>query len=474
MKKTIIWFRNDLRLKDNPALYNAAQRGMIIPVYIFDDETAAKWKIGSASKWWLHKSLVALAADFAALGISLILLKGSPQEILEKLLVKSGADAVFWNRRYEPYFIKEDAAIKRALEELGVQVQSFKASLLFEPWEIKNKQGDNYKVFTPFWNYCLSLPQPDEPLAIPKLRPIAVNIKSDHIDSFQLLPKKPDWSGGLAAEWQPGENGAITLLNYFLDNSINNYANGRDIPALGSTSKLSAYLHFGEISPRQIWYCVHFNAQINSNANERHNLQKFLAEIGWREFSYNLLYHYPGLPDKPFNTKFANFPWQEDSKNLHLWQQGQTGYPIVDAGMRQLWQTGYMHNRVRMIVASFLTKHLLINWQEGAKWFWDTLVDADLASNSVGWQWVAGCGADAAPYFRIFNPVLQGKKFDPNGDYVRKWIPQLAHIDNKYSHCPWELGKTIKNYPAPIVDHAQARQRAMKAYNPKTASVLIP
>lgn len=464
MQKTIVWLRSDLRLKDNPALHEAATRGDVIPVYIMDDKTPLGWKIGGASKWWLHHSLVSLAADFKSLGVNLILRRGNPYEVLEDLLAESKADAVFWSRCYELHSIKRDTDIKKSLEESGIEVQSFNASLLFESWEIKNKQGGNYKVFTPFWKYCLSLPQPNEPLAAPKFKSSNIGIKSDKIESWGLLPKNPDWSGGLAEKWQPGEAGAISLLNHFLNNSINHYSNGRDIPALGSTSNLSPYLHFGEISPRQIWHSVHFDAELNSNAHERHNLQKFLAEIGWREFSYHLLYYYPDLPTKPFNQKFEDFPWRKDDESLRLWQQGKTGYPIVDAGMRQLWQTGYMHNRVRMIVASFLTKHLLIHWHEGAKWFWDTLVDADLASNSASWQWVAGCGADAAPYFRIFNPVLQGKKFDPDGEYVRKWVPELVHLDNKHIHSPWELGKTIENYPSPIVDHAHARQRAMQAY----------
>jgi len=465
MQKTIIWLRNDLRLKDNPALYEAAEHGIVIPVYIFDNKTQNDWKLGGASKWWLHHSLVSLAKDFKKFGINLIIRSGNPKEILGKLLIESVADAIFWNRCYEPDSIKRDTDIKKSLEESGIKVKSFNASLLFEPWEIKNQQGNNYKVFTPFWKHCLSLPQQSEPLSEPKFKPTDIALKSDNIESLQLLPKNPDWSGGLAEKWQPGEAGAILLLNHFLDNSINNYSNGRDIPALGSTSTLSPHLHFGEISPRQIWHAVNFHAEINSSPKERHNLQKFMAEIGWREFSYNLLYYYPDFATQPFNKKFAYFPWLEDAENLRLWQQGKTGYPIVDAGMRQLWHTGYMHNRVRMIVASFLTKHLMIHWHEGAKWFWDTLVDADLASNSAGWQWVAGCGADAAPYFRIFNPVLQGKKFDPDGEYVRKWVPELANIDRKYIHSPWESPKIIRNYPSPIVDHAYARDRAMQAYN---------
>lgn len=464
MHRTIVWLRNDLRLQDNPALHKAATRGVVIPVYIFDN-TQREWQIGSASKWWLHHSLKSLASDFKQLGINLIIRSGNPPEILEKLISETAANAVFFNRHYEPLSLKRDAEIKKSLENASIEVQSFNASLLYDPWEIKNKQGGNYKVFTPFWKHCLTLQQPNEPLETPKFKPVDITIRSDTIESLNLLPFNPDWSGGLAEKWRPGERSAIELLNYFLDNSINNYSNGRDIPSLGSTSNLSPHLHFGEISPRQIWNSVNFQSNIGSDICKNHNLEKFLAELGWREFSYNLLYYYPDLPTQPFNKKFNNFPWHENDEKLRLWQQGKTGYPIVDAGMRQLWHTGYMHNRVRMIVASFLTKHLLINWQEGAKWFWDTLVDANLASNSASWQWVAGCGADAAPYYRIFNPVLQSKKFDSNGEYIKKWIPQLAHIDSKHIHAPWEMGKTIKNYPPPIIDHAYARQRAIQAYN---------
>lgn len=465
MAKSIYWIRNDFRLSDNPALTHAAAKGELIPVYILDDETPQKWKMGGASRWWLHYSILSLAEDYKKHGVNLILRKGNPLTILNSLIKETNAVSVFWNRCYEPFSIKRDTEIKKQLEAASIEVKSFNGSLLFEPWEVKNKQGSNFKVFTPFWKHCLSIAKHDVPLKIPQMQKSSMNITSDDIASYKLLPTKPNWATGIAESWNVSENEAFSLLDLFLGENINNYSNGRDIPAQNSTSKLSPYLHFGQISPRQIWHSAHFRAEIDIDAKGRQNLSKFMAELGWREFAYNLLYHYPEFDRAPFNEKFTSFPWEDNAKMLEKWQKGQTGYPIVDAGMRQLWQTGYMHNRVRMIVASFLTKHLLISWQRGAEWFWDTLVDADLANNTAGWQWVAGCGADAAPYFRIFNPVLQGEKFDSNSDYVRKWVPELSSLENKYIHCPWKSPVTVKNYPFPIIDHDNARKRAMAAYN---------
>jgi deoxyribodipyrimidine photo-lyase len=426
MTKTIVWFRNDLRLQDNPALCAAAERGEVIPVYIIDNAAAGQWAMGGASRWWLHHSLAALTKDFKKHGVSFIVRTGDSQTVLQDLLQKTNADAVYWNRRYEPWAIAQDKKIKEVLTETENSVKSFKAALLHEPWEIQNKQGSYFKVFTPFWKHCLSISNPDVPLPVPKLQ------ASTHGLTSESLPADPQWSTKLKNYWNPGEKNGWQRLEEFLENDIIHYAASRDYPLKNSTSRLSPHLHFGEISPRQIWYAARFLPAT-----------KFMSEIGWREFSYHLLYHYPDLPEKPFRTEFNRFPWKIDQAALIAWQRGETGYPLVDAGMRELWHTGYMHNRVRMIAASFLTKHLLIPWQLGAAWFWDTLVDADLSNNSASWQWVAGSGVDASPYFRIFNPIIQAKKFDPEGVYIRQWVSE--------------------NIP-PIIEHAYARERALEAY----------
>lgn len=462
-KKAIFWFRNDLRLADNPALVAAAEYGEIIPVYILDDETAGQWKIGGASRWWLHHSLQSLSNDISKHHSGLIIRCGESQKILDELLEKTDASAIFWNRRYEPWGIEQDKTIKQTFKDRGLTVESSNGSLLFEPWEVSTKSGEYYKVFTPFWKQCRQLPPPSTPLAVPQFTKNDYSSLSESLDEILPLPTKPDWAGGLRDTWQTGEKAAQERLDEFLNNAIADYANGRDFPMRESTSCLSPYLHFGEISPRQIWHAV-AHLQDEGSVSEK-NASKFLAELGWREFSYNLLYHFPELPESPFRPEFSKFPWHENSEALERWQKGQTGYPIVDAGMRELWHTGIMHNRIRMVVASFLTKHLLLPWQEGAKWFWDTLVDADLASNSASWQWVAGCGADAAPYFRIFNPIIQGKKFDPDAGYIRKWVPEVAHLPDNLIYTPWEYDEPIKGYPSPLVDHDTARKRALTAYD---------
>ena len=462
--KIIVWFRQDLRLKDNPALHQAAQDGLVIPLYILDDITPGDWKIGGASRWWLHNSLDSLENDLKKSGTKLILRHGRADEILPKIIKETGADAVYWNRCYEPFNIARDKKLK---ETLSAKCKSFNGSLLHEPWEIKNKQGGFFKVYTPFWKHCLSLSAPRSPLPLPKTLKNELNIKSDRLADWKLLPTKPNWAKGFTDHWHPGENGAAKQLTIFLDGAIENYSNGRDMPGISGTSKISPHLHFGEISPNQVWHAANFTKNARAGDNGSKNLDKFLAEIGWREFAHHLLYHFPEFPEKPFNNKFNKFPWEHDEKLFDAWKAGKTGYPIVDAGMRQLWQTGWMHNRVRMIVASFLTKHLLISWQDGAKWFWDTLVDADLANNSAGWQWVAGCGADAAPYFRVFNPILQGEKFDPNGEYVRKYIPELSFVPNSHIHKPWEwpeFNPVRLQYPLPVIDHQKGRQGALNAY----------
>ncbi len=460
MPRTIVWFRQDLRIKDNPALFEAAQRGEVVPVYILDTSTRNKLPLGEASKWWLHKSLKSLRES----GVPLIIEQGNLLPILERILKQTESDAIYWNRCYEPHAIARDKKIKKELE----CTQSFNGSLLFEPWTIQTKSADFYKVFTPFWKACLASPDPRDTLSQPKLK-WADNLPTGlAIEDLELLPQNPNWAEGFDNYWKPGEQGAYQKLTDFLENKLHNYDKGRDLPAEDWTSKLSPHLHWGEISPNQVWEAVNRS----SNPSDK-NTQRFLAELGWREFSYNLLYHFPDLPENPFQKKFSVFPWHDDEKLLRAWENGLTGFPLVDAGMRELWSTGYMHNRVRMIVASLLTKHCLIPWQQGSAWFWDTLVDADLANNSASWQWVAGCGADAAPFFRIFNPVTQSKKFDPQGDYIRRWVPELKHFSDKDVHTPWAVSEdtqkecrcTIgKDYPHPIVDLDVGRVRALQAY----------
>lgn len=462
---TIVWFRQDLRLSDNPALHEAAQLGDVLPLYILDETGDGYAQIGAASRWWLHHSLKALEKDLGGL----VLRKGDPQEILLQLAENAGAERVFWNRCYEPHAIKRDKAIKAALSDVGVEVQSFNASLLHEPWEVETGSGEPYKVFTPFWRNIRTR-DPGKPLQRPHKLDLA-SAKSDKLNDWTLTPSKPDWAKGWLDLWTPGENGARTRLDNFLRSRLKDYAADRDLPAEDATSRLSPHLHFGEISPRQIWARAHSTAEHHPELSKC--ADKFLSELAWRDFSYHLLYHWPTLPSKNWKSDFDDFPWRASSKDLDAWRKGQTGYPMVDAGMRELWATGVMHNRVRMIAASFLVKHLRIDWRKGAEWFWDTLVDADLANNAASWQWVAGSGADASPFFRIFNPITQGQKFDPKGDYVRKWCPELAKLDDKFLHEPWtasdedlnaagvKLGDT---YPRPIVDHMTAREQALDAY----------
>ena len=473
MKRVLVWFRQDLRLTDNPALYEAVKfADDVIPVYIF--ETQPDFEIGAAQCWWLHHSLSALQASLAEKGVDLLLIKGNAKTLIPKLITQYKADGVYWNRCYEPASITRDKALKAELQAEGFLVKTFNASLLNEPWTIMNKSGSYFKVFTPYWRYCLTQLQGYRPLPVPKLKQSAV-IKCENLSQWWLCPQKPNWAQGFANSWQPGEQQAKRRLKTFINKKLEKYAGQRDFMAADHTSHLSPSLHFGELSPGQVYNAT--QAAVDSV-----DRQRFLAELGWREFSYYLLYHFPELAKENFNRKFNDFPWLNTSKQLRQWQSGETGYPIVDAGMRELWQTGYMHNRVRMIVASFLTKHLLIDWRKGADWFLDTLVDADLASNSASWQWVAGCGADAAPYFRIFNPVLQGEKFDRQGEYIRRWLPELDCLPNKYIHQPWSASATLldeagiqlgKDYPKPMIDHAFARQRALNAYK-KLISGLCP
>ena len=467
----IIWFRRDLRLADNPALHAAVTSGKpVIALYI--DETDAARPLGSASRWWLHHSLERLCADMSELGGRLVILKGLTAEVLDDIIKESGADHVVWNRRYCADGIARDKAIKSNLTERGLKVESFKANLLVEPWELQTKTGGYYKVFTPFWKTARAqldiAPALQPPTSLSAFETGEILALSD----LNLLPTRPDWGSKMRPYWEPGEAGARHNLQAFLKGPIENYDDDRNRPDKIGTSRLSAHLAFGEISPRQIW---HETQRYMAGADKglTHQKDKFISEIGWREFSYTLLFYNPDLAKTNFRVNFNAFPWDTDEVALERWQRGQTGYPFVDAGMRELWATGWQHNRVRMVTASFLIKHLMLDWRAGESWFWDTLLDADPASNAASWQWVAGSGADASPYFRIFNPFGQGKKFDPEGDYVRRWCPELKHLPNKFIHQPWEASALVlkeagvelgKTYPHPIVNHKQARARALDAY----------
>ncbi|MCZ8122649.1 MAG: deoxyribodipyrimidine photo-lyase [Magnetospirillum sp.] len=457
----LVWFRQDLRLSDNPALREAIATGApVVPVYILDDDAPGVWRMGGASRWWLHHSLASLARDLGDLGLKLILRRGKSAACLDALIGETKAAGVHWNRCYEPFAVARDKTIKADLEARGLVAKSFNANLLFEPWTIVSKTGTPFRVFTPFWKACLAAEPPSAAVPAPKKASApGAWPASDALDAWALLPTKPDWAGGFSV-WTPGEAGAQARLASFVATALSGYASSRDRPDIEATSRLSPHLHFGEISPRQ---CFHAGASST----------KFVAELGWREFSHHLLFQLPDLPETALRTEFRDFPWRENPAHLRAWRKGATGYPIVDAGMRELWQTGWMHNRVRMIAASFLVKHLLQPWRAGEDWFWDTLVDADLANNAASWQWVAGCGADAAPYFRIFNPMLQGAKFDPDGAYVRRFVPELARLPAEHIHTPWEAPADVLaragvklgvTYPNPIVDHGEARARALAAF----------
>lgn len=466
--KTLLWFRQDLRISDNPALLEAIAAGSVLPVYILDDDNAGSWQMGGASRWWLHQSLQALNSQLEG---NLCLLQGDPLQLIPELAQTQDCQQVFWNRCYEPWQIARDTRVKSTLSELGIDAKSFNGSLLWEPWQVLKKDQTPYKVFTPFYRKgCLQVDPPRAPTEAPALAgKLLSSGRSLGLDELNLMPEI-QWYQTMAELWQPGEAGAKDRLQAFLAGPVSGYKEQRNIPSVVGTSSLSPYLHFGEISPHQVWYA---SIQHVGDSGET-NLDHFLSELGWREFSYYLLYHFPTLPEANFKPNFDAFPWRESPQQLLAWQKGLTGVPIVDAGMRELWQTGYMHNRVRMIVASYLIKNLRIHWREGEHWFWDCLVDADLASNSASWQWVAGSGADAAPYFRIFNPVSQGEKFDPQGTYVKQYCPELSRLPDKYIHCPWEAPEAIlkacgvtlgQNYPKPLVDLKLSRQQALDAYS---------
>jgi deoxyribodipyrimidine photo-lyase len=466
-KPSILWLRQDLRLADHAALTAAAAAGPVILVYVLDDETPGNWRMGAASRWWLHKSLENLGRR-----VPLVLRRGRADVVLSELLGQSGATSLHFTRDYAPWSDGLERRVKDACDAAGVACHRYGGYLLHEPEAIRNGLGEVYKVYTPFSKACFAAGEPRSPRPAPNFKTSDHSLGSDELASWDLLPRRPNWAKGFEACWEPGEEGARSRLTAFIASGLADYADARDRPDRDVTSRLSAHLHFGEISPAQCWHAVRV-AQFAANGRLDRAAEKFLKEILWREFSYHLLHLRPDLPEQPFRPEFSAFPWQVNEADLVLWQQGRTGYPIVDAGMRELWSSGIMHNRVRMIVASFLIKDLLIPWQAGERWFWDTLVDADIASNAASWQWVAGCGADAAPYFRIFNPALQGEKFDPVGAYVRKWLPELARLPDPFVHRPWEAPTPVlqtagvelgRNYPHPLVDHGVARDRALAAF----------
>lgn len=466
---SLVWFRNDLRLDDQAALAAAAARGEpVIPVFIWSPDEEGHWKPGAASRWWLHQSLKSLGEQLEAKGSRLILRAGDSLQELERLIKQTNAGAVYWTRRYEPTNIKCDKHVETTLRKKEIAVETFNGQLLFEPWELETKTGNPYQVFTAFWKACLAKDAPPMPTRAPKtLMAPSRWPDSEKLKSFKLEPTI-SWDEGIRSIWTPGGDAAHRELKRFLKSTGGDYDHTRDLPSIQGTSRLSPHLHFGEISPRTIWHEVHGAMHGQRSAG----FETYIKELIWREFSHHLLYHFPKTTDEPLREQFAKFPWAYSREHLKAWQRGLTGFPIVDAGMRELWTTGWMHNRVRLIVASFLVKDLLIAWQRGAEWFWDTLVDADLGNNTMNWQWTAGCGADAAPYFRIFNPSLQSAKFDPDGHYIRKWVPELKKLPTKLLHRPWtateeELEragvKMGQNYPHQIVDHDEARTKALAA-----------
>jgi len=473
----IVWFRDDFRLSDHPALHAASKCGApVICLYVLDETSDAlrapnARSLGGAARWWLARSLRALQESLSAAGSALVLRKGPAAKIIAELARETHAGAVFWNEIMQAPHQTVAGQVASALKENGVTSQSFPGDLLAAPVDIRSKEGRGLRVFTPFWRRVQASGGPPKPLAAPDALCPGPNLASDSLEGWRLEPVDPDWAGGLRARWQPGETSAQAKLNAFLESGVAGYSIQRDRPDRKGTSGLSPHLRFGEISPRQVWHAARFAAA--ERPARSGDIDKFLSELGWREFCRHLLFEVPYIAERNLQPSFDSFPWRQDNRALRAWQRGQTGYPVVDAGMRELWHTGVMHNRVRMVAASFLVKHLLIDWREGEKWFWDTLVDADPGSNPANWQWVAGSGADAAPYFRVFNPILQGEKFDPDGAYVRRWVPELAQLPTSLIHRPWsatplelktagvELGKT---YPEPIVDHKKARERALAAY----------
>ena len=464
----IVWLRQDQRLSDHPA-FAAAEAGgrAVIPCYVLDTRDTHTRRPGAASRWWLHHSLAELDHRIRERNGRLLLRHGNPVSVLTELALELQAGAVFFSRAVEPHCRRDEAALIFALEAHGIGAQGFEGNLLFSPEEIQNRSGAPFRVFTPFWKQCLASRTKMRIPTGPVSPRFSVDLPDgDRLEDWNLLPSQPNWATRIAQTWQPGEIAGHAMLEQFAAKA-SAYSDHRNFPAEDGTSRLSPYLHFGNISAAQAYAGVTTSGQKPSRG-----AASFQREVGWREFSAHLLFHFPHLPEKPFRPEFVDFPWEDNSALLRAWQLGRTGFPIVDAGMRQLWQTGWMHNRVRMVAASVLVKHLLIHWQQGEAWFWDTLVDADLANNVAGWQWVAGCGADAAPYFRIFNPVLQGQKFDADGRYVRRWIPELARLPDRYLHAPWLADEEVlrnagirlgETYPMPLVEPDVGRKRALAA-----------
>ena len=476
----VVWFRQDLRLRDNPALASAVASGRpVVPLFVLDEESPGVRSLGGASRWWLHESLRSLTADLADSGLGLVLRRGPSAEVVREVARETGAGRVVWNRCYEPGSIDRDAAVRAALRAAGVEAARVGGALLLEPEQIANQQGEPYRVFTPFWRRLRELYRPPEPQpatsptrhpasARPTPDPMAV---SERLEAWRLQPTSPDWAGGLRETWEAGEAAARRRLASVLAGPVARYRRDRDRPDLAGTSRLSPHLHWGEIGPHQVWRAA--APLLEPHHPAAGGAEALLRQLAWRDFSHHLLFHSPDMVTENWRPRFDAFPWRDDPRALSAWQRGRTGYPIVDAGMRELWHTGWMHNRVRMIAGSFLVKDLMIHWRHGEAWFWDTLVDANLANNVANWQWVAGSGADAQPFFRIFNPVRQGAKFDPAGAYVRRWIPEIARLPDRWLHKPWEAPDSAlreagirlgADYPHPIVDHAAARKRALEAY----------
>lgn len=472
---TIVLFDQDLRMADNPALSAAVQRSQpLICLYIWDPESNPDERPGAAGRWWLHHSLQNLDTNLRKYGNRLIIRTGRVPEVLSTIIRVSKPSDIFWNRSSEPSRRNTEKEIDALLDTGNVKGQSFWGTCLADPAGIHTQSHQPYRVFTPFWSSLSRHIPPSHPLPAARTLPPppADRLPSDSLDALQLLPKV-DWAQGIRQIWRPGEEGARAALRTFLRNPVRSYATERDRPDHSGTSRLSPHLHFGEISPRMVWHTINRAGRRHRQYQYRHSYTAYLRQLGWREFARYLLYHFPHTIYESLHRAYETFPWRDDADSLRTWQKGQTGYPIVDAGMRELWHTGWMHNRIRMVTASFLTKDLLISWRKGAEWFRDTLVDADLANNTLGWQWVAGCGADASPFFRIFNPVTQGLKYDPDGEYVRRWVPELAKLPAKWIHHPWEaphlllkeagvrLGET---YPHPMLIHQKARDRALASY----------
>jgi len=467
----IVWLRRDLRLGDNPALCRAcSEADRVIPVYIHAPEEEAPWEPGAASRWWLHHSLRALERDLESQGSRLIIRRGDSLSMLRLLCEQTGARAVYWNRLYDPATVARDSRTKRALGAMGIAVQTFPGYLLREPWEVTTAAGSPYKVFTPYCRASFALGDPFEPpMQDPAALAPASGATGDGVDALDLLPRLR-WDAGFYDYWRPGEAGAWRRVDSFVKLFAAGYDTARDQPGVDGISRLSPHLHFGELSPRALWHAV--RQGLGERGLEDAALP-YLRQLLWRDFAHQLLFHFPDITARNFKPSFDNYPWRQDSAAVKAWKRGVTGIPLVDAGMRELWHTGFMHNRVRMNAASFLTKNAGVHWLTGARWFWETLVDANLANNTMGWQWVAGSGPDAAPYFRIFNPVTQAQRFDPQGLYARHWIPKIAGLPDKYIHAPWTASAAMladagielgRDYPRPVLDLKQSRQLALEQY----------